>query len=68
MFQITDLVDLQALSESAELEFKLAQGKDGKGKLPDDFWPTYSALANSRGGYVVLGVREKKRSVYTCWY
>ncbi|MBU1619907.1 MAG: putative DNA binding domain-containing protein [Gammaproteobacteria bacterium] len=59
MFQIADLVDLQALSESAELEFKLAQGQDGKGKLPDDFWPTYSAMANTRGGYVVLGVREK---------
>lgn len=60
MFHIDDLMDLQALSESAELEFKLAQGKDGRGKLPDDFWPTYSAMANSRGGYVVLGVREKK--------
>ena len=59
MFTITDLIDLQTLSESAELEFKLAQGKDGKGKLPDDFWPTYSAMANTRGGYVVLGVREK---------
>ncbi|WP_229333264.1 RNA-binding domain-containing protein [Grimontia hollisae] len=60
MFHIQDQMDLQALSESAELEFKLAQGKDGKGKLPDDFWPTYSAMANSRGGYVVLGVRERK--------
>lgn len=29
MFHIRDQVDLQALSESAELEFKLAQGKDG---------------------------------------
>lgn len=27
MFTITDLIDLQTLSESAELEFKLAQGK-----------------------------------------
>ena len=60
MFKITDLIDLQTLSESFELEFKLAQGKDGTGKLPDDFWPTYSAMANTRGGYVVLGVREKK--------
>ncbi|MDC9598133.1 RNA-binding domain-containing protein [Xenorhabdus anantnagensis] len=59
MFRINDLIDLQTLFESAELEFKLAQGKDGKGKLPDDFWPTYSAMANSRGGFVVLGVREK---------
>lgn len=60
MLHINDQVDLLTLSESAELEFKLAQGQDGKGKLPDDFWPTYSAMANSRGGYVVLGVREKK--------
>lgn len=60
MFQITDLVDIQTLSESAELEFKLAQGKEGRGKLPDDFWPTYSAMANSRGGYIVLGIRERK--------
>ena len=60
MFPVNDLLDLQSLSESAELEFKLAQGSDGKGKLPDDFWRSYSAMANSRGGYVVLGIREKK--------
>ncbi|EPF12893.1 Divergent AAA domain [Cedecea davisae] len=60
MLKIKDLIDIQTLSESAELEFKLAQGADGKGKLPDDFWRTYSAMANARGGYVVLGVREKK--------
>ena len=60
MFTISDLIDLKSLSESFELEFKLGQGADGKGKLPDDFWRTYSAMANSRGGYVVLGVREKK--------
>jgi ATP-dependent DNA helicase RecG len=60
MFTITDLIDLQTLSESSELEFKLAQGKEGKGKLPDDFWPTYSAMANTRGGYVVLGIKEKQ--------
>ncbi len=63
MFQVADLVDLQTLSESAELEFKLAQGQDGKGKLPDDFWPTYSAMANTRGGYIVLGVREKNENL-----
>lgn len=60
MFPVNDLLDLQSLSESFELEFKLAQGADGKGKLPDDFWRTYSAMANSRGGCIVLGVKEKK--------
>jgi len=62
MFMISDLLDIRTLSESAELEFKLAQGVDGKGKVPDDFWRTYSAMANARGGYVVLGVREKKNN------
>jgi len=60
VFQISDLTDLRTLSETSELEFKLAQGKDGQGKLPDDFWSTYSSMANCRGGYVVLGIREKK--------
>ncbi|WP_337842468.1 RNA-binding domain-containing protein [Rheinheimera sp.] len=59
MLQINNVDDLTDLAESAELEFKLAHGQDGKGKLPDDFWPTYSAMANSRGGYIVLGIKEK---------
>ena len=27
--------------------------------MPKDFWPTYSAMANTHGGVVLLGVREK---------
>ena len=56
---INDILDLQTLSESEQVEFKLAGGKDGKGALPKDFWPTYSAMANGRGGWVILGVQEK---------
>lgn len=51
--------DLHLLAETAKLECKLAQGQDGKGELPKDFWPTYSAMANAHGGVVLLGVREK---------
>ncbi|MET0240181.1 MAG: RNA-binding domain-containing protein [Sphingobium sp.] len=50
---------LRSLQETDELEMKLAAGRDGRGELPKDFWPTYSAFANTSGGYVVLGVREK---------
>ncbi|ENU38573.1 RNA-binding domain-containing protein [Acinetobacter johnsonii] len=58
--EIKDLFDLQTLAESEEVEFKLAAGQDGNGALPKDFWSSYSALANSRGGWIILGVREKK--------
>ena len=52
--------DLLALQENHEIEFKTAGGRDGKGELPDDFFETYSSMANSYGGSVFLGVKEKK--------
>ncbi|KTT11306.1 ATPase AAA [Pseudomonas oryzihabitans] len=52
--------DIELLRESIDLECKLAAGRDGKGALPEDFWPTYSAFANTDGGVVRLGVLEKK--------
>lgn len=59
---VTD--DLSTLAESADLECKSAQGKDGRGELPDDFWKTYSAMANGDGGVVLLGVQEKPRGTF----
>lgn len=59
-FDLQSLDDLSLLAESVELECKLAQGQDGKGELPKDFWSTYSAFANTHGGVVLLGVREKQ--------
>lgn len=58
MFDLNTLDDLHLLAETVELECKLAQGQDGKGELPKDFWSTYSAMANAHGGVVLLGVRE----------
>ena len=45
--------------EGYRVEFKSAWGRDGIGEVPNSFWETYSALANSDGGVVLLGVREK---------
>ncbi len=62
MINIRTLEDIEALSESVDLECKLAAGRDGKGQLPADFWPTYSAFANTHGGIVLLGIKEKDGS------
>lgn len=66
MIDIRTLSDIEALSESVDLECKLAAGRNGKGQLPTDFWPTYSAFANTHGGIVLLGLRKKRGvSLYT---
>jgi ATP-dependent DNA helicase RecG len=62
MIDITSLDDFALLRETVDLECKLAAGRDGRGAVPEDFWPTYSAFANTDGGLVVLGLREKQGS------
>lgn len=44
------LEDLRRLRESVAVECKLAGGRDGQGAVPEDFWATYSAFANTQGG------------------
>jgi predicted HTH transcriptional regulator len=58
MLKIESVSDIHALSESMDVELKAAKGRDGKGQLPKDFWPTYSAFANTAGGTILLGVEE----------
>jgi predicted HTH transcriptional regulator len=60
MFDIQTAADLSRLRETVALECKLATGRDGMGAVPEDFWRTYSAFANTDGGVIILGVREGK--------
>ena len=53
------LADLSLLTETVEVECKLAVGRDGQGVVPEEFWPTYSAFANTHGGTIILGLRQK---------
>lgn len=57
--------DIARLAETHELECKLALGADGRGEVPKDFWPTYSAMANAGGGVVLLGVREDQHGHFS---
>ncbi len=58
LFDNLDFIDkiesLISESESTEVEFKSA-----KGGFPGSFWATYSAFANTQGGVIILGVKEK---------
>lgn len=50
--------DLLAKREAYDLEVKAAQGRDGRGEVPTSVWETYSAFANTEGGYILLGAQE----------
>lgn len=54
-----NLEDLESLREGWDFEAKRATGRDGKGAVPADFWRSFSAMANTLGGYIVLGVEER---------
>ena len=55
-----DVDELKALREGWDFEAKKAAGRRGLGEVPVAFWETYSAMANSQGGQVVLGVQERQ--------
>ena len=52
---IDRILEAARIGESTDWEFKSARGG-----FPGSFWETYSAMANSEGGTVVLGASERE--------
>ena len=66
MKRIYEYEDLQPVleqllndKESSDLEFKSA-----KGEFPHSFWETYSSFANTDGGAIIFGIKEKDDQFY----
>ena len=53
------ILDLCGKKEGYTVEFKSA-----KGGFPGTFWDTYSSFANTSGGIIVLGIKEKSRQFF----
>ena len=52
------LKNINRLQENERLEFK-----ESVSSIPKDFWPTYSSFANTRGGIILLGVKDNPTKI-----
>ncbi len=52
--ETSEILSALQLGENADWEFKSA-----KGGIPSNLWDSYSAMANTEGGVIVLGISQK---------
>ena len=52
-----EIMELLNIGENREVEFK-----ESYKKLPKSLWETYSSFANTRGGIIILGIKENKET------
>lgn len=55
------IIDILNIGENREVEFK-----ESKKKLPKSLWETYSSFANTKGGFIILGIKEDKENRICC--
>lgn len=51
------IIELLNIGENREVEFK-----ESKNRLPKSLWETYSSFANTKGGFIILGIKEDKET------
>ncbi|NLV26467.1 MAG: ATP-binding protein, partial [Methanomicrobiales archaeon] len=64
---LVDLIQSDQLYEDLNREAKKAGGRDGNGELPQSFFESYSAMANTNGGVILLGVEEKPKNHFSVY-
>ena len=50
----------ELLARLNDIEWDDFEVKEASGGLPKSMWETVSAFSNTEGGWIILGVKEKK--------